>query len=61
MEKWMRFVCFKLLFRHNFMWLCRRHSRDESEGMLEWVLPMGRVRNLSLEHSLEKAYKTRKK
>jgi hypothetical protein len=55
MEKWMRFACFKLSFRHNFVRLCRRHSRGESEGILEWVLCMARVRKLSLEHTLEKA------
>jgi hypothetical protein len=40
--------------------LCRRHPRGESEGILEWVLLMARIRKLSLGHLLEKAYKTEK-
>jgi hypothetical protein len=47
-EKWMRFVCFKSPFRPNFVRLCRRHPRDESEGILEWVLLMAGVRKFSL-------------
>jgi hypothetical protein len=49
-----------LPFRSNFVRLRRRHPRAESEGILEWVLPMVRVRKFSLGHPLEKAYKTGK-
>jgi hypothetical protein len=49
-EKWMRFICFKLTFRPNFMRLCRRHPSGVSEGIIEWVLLMARVK---------KGYKTR--
>jgi hypothetical protein len=28
--------------------LCRRHPRGESEGIFEWVLPMGDVKKLPL-------------
>jgi hypothetical protein len=40
----MRFFCFKSPFRPTFVRLYRRHPRDESEGILEWVLPVAGVR-----------------
>jgi hypothetical protein len=46
----MRFVCFKSHFRPNFVRLCRRHTRRESEGTVEWVLSMARVWKFSLGH-----------
>jgi hypothetical protein len=58
-EKWIRFVYFKLLFRINFVKLCRRHPRDELLGILECVLPMARVRKFSLGCPQKKAYKTK--
>jgi hypothetical protein len=49
-EKFMRFVCFKLPFRPNFVRLCMRHPSSVSEGIIEWLLLMVRVK---------KGYKTR--
>jgi hypothetical protein len=53
-------VCFNSLFKPNFVRLCRRNPSGESEGILEWILPMAEVRKLSLVQPLEKAYKTGK-
>jgi hypothetical protein len=54
----MRFVCFKLPLRPNFVRLCRRHPKGESEGIVEWVLSMAGVRKFSLGCPPEKAYRT---
>jgi hypothetical protein len=59
-EKWMRILSFESPFKPNFVRLCRRHPRGESEEILEWVLPMARVRKFSLGHPPEKAYKSGK-
>jgi hypothetical protein len=40
--------------------LYKRHPRDESEEIFEWVLPMAEVRKFSLGLLLEKTYKTGK-
>jgi hypothetical protein len=53
-------VYFKSPFTPNFVRLCRRHPRGESEGILEWVLAMAGDRKFSLGHALEKADKSRK-
>jgi hypothetical protein len=56
----MRFVCFKSPLRPNFVRLCGRHPRGESEGIVAWVLSMAGVWKLSLGRPPEKAYKTGK-
>jgi hypothetical protein len=53
----MRFSCFKLLFRPNFVKLCRRRPRGESEGIVEWVLPMAGLRKFSLRRPQRKLTK----
>jgi hypothetical protein len=48
---------FRLPFRPSLVRLCKRYHRGESEGILEWVLPLAKVKKFFLGRKLAKLEK----